>query len=184
MKAVIGLGNPGKKYEKTRHNYGRMAIHHFLKRYPKESIRKIELDFSLVYRIDDRLIVEPLTYMNLSGLSIKEISKKYDLSISDCLLVYDEYAVPFGKIKAKPGGSAGGHNGVASVIEALSTREIPRLRLGIGIDAKLSDLVDFVLGEFDDDEKKQLPALLDRATEAIDCFFSENMHALMNRFNK
>ena len=184
MKAVVGLGNPGKKYEKTRHNYGRMAIHQYLKRFPKESFHKIELDFSLVYRLEDRLLVEPLIYMNLSGLSVKEVTNKYDLAASDCLLIYDEYAVPFGKIKAKPGGSAGGHNGVASVIEELSTREIPRLRLGIGIDAPLSDLVEFVLAEFDSDEKKQLPALLEKAAEAMDCFFAENLNAMMNRFNK
>lgn len=183
MKAVIGLGNPGKQYAKTRHNLGRMAIHHYLKRFSKERIKKIELRFSMVYRMDERLIVEPLTYMNLSGVSVKETCEKFSLSSSDCLLVYDEYAVPFGKMKAKPGGGAGGHNGVASVIAELSTREISRLRLGIGMEATLSDLVSFVLEEFDEDERQRLPELLGRAADAIECFLAAGLNAAMNRFN-
>jgi len=184
MKAVIGLGNPGKQYAKTRHNLGRMAIHHYLRRFSKEKIKKVEQDFSVVYKIrDERLIVEPLTYMNLSGVSVKETCEKFSLSPSDCLLVYDEYAVPFGKMKAKPGGGAGGHNGVASVLAELSTREISRLRLGIGIETRLSDLVSFVLEEFDEDERQRLPELLERAADAIECFFAEGLNAVMNRFN-
>jgi PTH1 family peptidyl-tRNA hydrolase len=183
MKAVIGLGNPGKKYDKTRHNYGRMAIYYYLKRFPKQEIQRDELDFSLVHKIDERLIIEPSTYMNLSGLAVKEALGKYSLITTDCLLVHDEYAIPFGKLKAKPGGGAGGHNGVASIIEQLSTREIPRLRLGIGIGAKLSDLVDFVLEEFSDEERQQLPDLLNRAGDAMECFYAEGLQALMSRFN-
>jgi PTH1 family peptidyl-tRNA hydrolase len=122
--------------------------------------------------------------MNLSGLSLRETVKKYKLASSDCLLVYDEYAIPFGKMRAKPEGSSGGHNGVASAIEALSTREIPRLRLGIGTNAKPDDLANFVLEEFDLDELRALPALVETASAAIDSFFTESFHNLMNRFNK
>jgi PTH1 family peptidyl-tRNA hydrolase len=183
MKAVIGLGNPGAPYARTRHNLGRMAIHRYLKRSAKEKMKKSEQNFSLIYQLEEKLIVEPLTYMNLSGIAVKEVCDVFSLKFADCLLVYDEYAVSFGKIKAKPGGGAGGHNGVASVIEELSTRDIPRLRLGIGREIKLSDLVRFVLEEFDEEEKKRLPEFLDQAADAIECFFTEDLNAVMNRFN-
>jgi PTH1 family peptidyl-tRNA hydrolase len=185
VKAVFGLGNPGKRYEQTRHNLGRMAIHHYLERWRerRQDMQRTGHGFSITYRAGDSLIVEPLTYMNLSGLAVKEIREAYSLALSDCLLVYDEYAIPFGQMKAKPGGGSGGHQGVASVIAELSTRAIPRLRLGIGRAEPIPDLVDFILQEFDEEEKRRLPEVLDRAAEAIACFLAEGLAAVMNRFN-
>lgn len=185
MKAVVGLGNPGKRYERTRHNVGRMVVRSFLDRFP--AIKKTEHDFSVVYRIvgADRplLVVEPLVYMNLSGISVKEICGEYAVAPADCLIVYDDYAIPFGKLKVKKKGSAGGHHGMQSVIEELKTEEIPRMRLGIKTEYSLSELTDYVLEEFSPAERTQLPELLSRAADAIECFAQQDIETTMNRFN-
>lgn len=187
MKAVVGLGNPGKQHERTRHNLGRMAVRSFLDRFP--AIKKTEHDFSVVYRIVGAhgdislLIVEPLVYMNLSGISVKEICGKYAVVPADCLIVYDDYAIPFGKLKVKKKGSAGGHHGMQSVIEELHTEEIPRMRLGIGTEYSLSELTDYVLEEFSPEERTQLPELLSRAADAIERFAQQDIETVMNRFN-
>lgn len=187
MKAVVGLGNPGKRYERTRHNLGRMAMRSFLSRF--SAVKKTEHDFSIVYQIVGAqhamslLIVEPLVYMNLSGISVKEICGKYAVVPADCLIVYDDYAIPFGKLKVKKKGSAGGHQGMQSVIAELQTEEIPRMRLGIGTDYSLAELTDYVLEEFSPEERTQLPGLLRRAADAIECFAQQDIEMVMNRFN-
>ncbi len=176
------MGNPGKAYERTRHNMGRLAVRSFLERFPQ--FHKTEHDFSVVYRLSDPVVVvEPLTYMNVSGVAVKEIFQIYSIVPQDCLIVYDDYAIPFGKLRARKGGSAGGHHGMQSVIEELQTEEIPRLRIGIGTDQPLSDLVDYVLGEFTPEEQARLPEILARAADAIECFIQTDIETVMNRFN-
>ncbi len=182
MKAVVGLGNPGRVYERTRHNMGRLAVRSFLDRFTQ--IQKTEHDFSVVYHVSDTaLVVEPSVYMNLSGIAVKEICQRYSVPPSDCLIVYDDYALPFGKLRARKGGGAGGHHGMESVIFELGTDEIPRLRIGIGSPQPLRDLTDYVLGEFTQEEQAQLPAILGRAADAIECFVQTDIEAVMNRFN-
>lgn len=182
MKAVVGLGNPGESYERTRHNMGRLAVRSFLQRCAQ--LRKAEHDFSVVYRLGDlALIVEPLIYMNVSGVAVREICERYPVTPQECLIVYDDYAIPFGELRARKGGGAGGHHGMQSVIEELHTEEIPRLRIGIGTDQRLSDLVDYVLGEFTREEQARLPQILARAADAIECFVHADMETVMNRFN-
>lgn len=203
MKAVVGLGNPGKKYERTRHNIGQMAVRSFLERYqtypPTLSLkgrgfplslgegletRRIEHDFSVVYRVSDTvLVVEPLVYMNASGIAVREICEKYPVTPQECLIVYDDYALPFGKLRARQRGGAGGHHGMESVIAELQTEEIPRLRIGIGTAQTLSDLTDYVLGEFTPEEQAKLPEILSRAADAIECFIQTDIETVMNRFN-
>ncbi len=182
MKAVVGLGNPGKAYERTRHNMGRLAVRSFLARCAQT--QKTELDFSVVYRLGDlALIVEPLTYMNMSGIAVREICERYSVTPQECLIVYDDYAIPFGKLRARKSGGAGGHHGMESVIAELASEEIPRLRIGIGTDQPLTDLTEYVLGEFTEEEQAQLPNILSRAADAIECFIQTDIETVMNRFN-
>ncbi|MFN4217743.1 MAG: aminoacyl-tRNA hydrolase [Candidatus Bipolaricaulia bacterium] len=182
MKAVVGLGNPGKAYERTRHNMGRLAVRSFLERCAQT--HKTEHAFSIVSRIGDRaLVVEPLVYMNVSGIAVKEIFQIYSVAPQDCLIVYDDYAIPFGKLRARKGGGAGGHHGMQSVIAELQTEEIPRLRIGIGSGQTLSDLTEYVLGEFTPEEHAKLPEILARAADAIECFIQADIETVMNRFH-
>lgn len=182
MKAIVGLGNPGLEYERTRHNMGRLAVRSFLGRCAP--LPKTELDFSVIYRLGDlALIVEPLTYMNVSGIAVREICERYPVTPQELLIVYDDYALPFGKLRARKRGSAGGHHGMESVIAELHTEEIPRLRIGIGTEQQLPDLVDYVLGEFTQEEQARLPEILARAADAIECFIQTDIETVMNRFN-
>ncbi|MDW8140869.1 MAG: aminoacyl-tRNA hydrolase [Candidatus Bipolaricaulota bacterium] len=181
MKAVVGLGNPGERYARTRHNLGRMAVQAFLERLTVTA--QDEHDFSVIYRVESALIVEPLVYMNLSGLAVKEVCELYSIAPQEFLIVYDDYSLPFGKLRARAQGGAGGHHGMESIIEALQTKEIPRLKLGIGSEQPLSELADYVLEEFSDDEAQRLPEVLQRATAAIECFVHSDIETVMNRFN-
>lgn len=182
MKAVVGLGNPGKEYERTRHNMGRLAVRSFLERFTP--IDKTEHDFSVVYRFGDLvLVVEPLVYMNVSGIAVKELCERYRVTPQECLIVYDDYAIPFGKLRARRRGGAGGHHGMESVIAELQTEEIPRLRIGIGTGQPLADLTEYVLGEFTPEEHARLPEILARAADAIECFVQTDIETVMNQFN-
>jgi PTH1 family peptidyl-tRNA hydrolase len=182
VKAVVGLGNPGKKYERTRHNIGRLAVRSFLQRCSQ--LHKTEHEFSVVYRVSDTMfIVEPMVYMNVSGIAVKEICQRYSIAPRDCLIVYDDYAIPFGRLRARKSGGAGGHHGMESVILELGTEEIPRLRIGIGTEQPLADLAEYVLGEFTAKEQTQLPDILSRAADAIECFVQTDIETVMNRFN-
>lgn len=161
---------------------GRLAVRSFLKRFTQ--LEKAELDFSVVYRLGDlALVIEPLIYMNMSGIAVREICERYPVMPHECLIVYDDYAIPFGKLRARKGGGAGGHHGMQSVIEELHTEDIPRLRIGIGTAQSLADLTDYVLGEFTQEEQARLPEILTRAADAIECFIQTDIETVMNRFN-
>lgn len=187
MKAAFGLGNPGEPYQNTRHNLGHMAVERYLqsKQLASSQVDKLTsyLQTCKLVNLQTILLVEPLVYMNQSGLAVKEVCEAFNLKLKDCLIVYDDFVIEFGKLKAKAGGGAGGHHGMLSIIEAMGTEEIPRLRIGIGHHQPLEDLTEYVLSEFGIEEKKQLDAILNRAAEAIDCFFKYGIEAVMNRFN-
>jgi len=180
-KAAFGLGNPGAKYRNTRHNLGRLAVECYLKR--QRGLKRLTCDTAEAYRLGDHLVVKPLTYMNLSGLAAREILERFGLLPQQMLIVYDDVALPFGVMRARAKGGAGGHHGMESIIEALGTEEIPRLRLGIGSDPLPKDLTGYVLGEFEAEERSKLDEFLKRAADAIDCFFRCGIEAVMNRFN-
>lgn len=159
-----------------------MAVRSFFERCAQ--IEQAEHDFSVVYRLNDlALIIEPLTYMNVSGIAVKELCERYPVTPQECLMVYDDYALPFGKLRARKRGGAGGHHGMESVIAELQTEDIPRLRIGIGTDQPLPDLIDYVLGEFTPEEQAKLPEILSRAADAIECFIQTDIETVMNKFN-
>lgn len=181
-KVAVGLGNPGPQYERTRHNLGFLVIDRWLDRLRRKPER-IELQTAILYQHSGVLLVKPTTYMNRSGLAVRAICERFQLTPEQCLIIYDDYALPFGVLRARERGGPGGHHGMQSIIEELGTEEIPRLRLGIGADSTLEDLTDYVLGEFTSEEEKLLDEFLSRAADAMDCFFQQDIEAVMNRFN-
>ena len=187
MRAICGLGNPGRRYRRTRHNLGFLALDRYLARYWPRRVRprsqgipfpplplprwRRALPEALLCRPTPELVLlKPLTYMNRSGVAIARLLDRFALEPKDCLIVYDDVALPLGELRARARGGAGGHKGMASVIEALGTTAIPRLRLGIDGEEKPDDLVRFVLSEFTSEEWPRVEGMLDRAAAALDRF--------------
>ena len=171
VRLCVGLGNPGIEYAMTRHNVGWLAIDTLLERLKGDETCEYRFSGMLwgPFNIESEKVylLKPLTYMNLSGRSVAQAAKGLSVKTSDILVVYDDVNLPFGKLRLRAKGSAGGHNGMASVIAALGTLEIPRLRIGTGKGEPTEDLVSFVLSPFDDDEIRILPEILERAARAI-----------------
>jgi PTH1 family peptidyl-tRNA hydrolase len=163
VKLVVGLGNPGPRYAGTRHNVG---------------FRVVEAYAAPL------AVLEPGTFMNRSGGSVAEAVGDLEIDPGrDLLVVFDDADLPFGRLRLRGHGGDGGHNGLGDVLTWLETREVPRLRVGIGRPEGPMDTRDWVLGGFSPDEEAALPDLLRRAADAIDCFAAEGVVAAMNRFN-
>jgi len=186
MIAIFGLGNPGSEYEMTRHNVGFMVV---------DAIAKnLKIDFkhgkgeyvigSGKYKGREILLVKPLTYMNNSGVAVKDVVEQFKIDVKDIWVICDDLNLPLGMIRIRQKGSDGGHNGLYSIIYHLKTIEFPRLRCGIGNPEKMQNMVDFVLSKFDDDEIEKVNDMIDRAVEATFCFISDVILTAMNRFNK
>ena len=165
MKVVIGLGNPGKEYERTRHNVGflildALALHH---RATFTTKRSLEAEIAEVITDGQKrlLLVKPQTFMNASGRTFSQICSKYPVLPEDFLIVYDDADLPFGLLRFRSSGSSGGHNGMKSIIEQLKTNEIKRLRIGIGRPERSAIPLDaWVLGTWNTEEQNQLPDIL------------------------
>jgi PTH1 family peptidyl-tRNA hydrolase len=181
-KVAVGLGNPGSRYRHTRHNLGFLALDRYLER-SRRKPEVIERGTACIYRLGDLLLAKPLTYMNRSGWAVREILEEFQLPPQGCLIIYDDYALPFGVLRARAHGGPGGHHGMESILQTLGTEEIPRLRMGIGNGAPHEDLTEYVLAEFTGEEEAKLDEFLAQAAEAIDCFFASDIDAVMNRFN-
>lgn len=183
---VIGLGNPGPDYEETRHNAGFLVVD----RVAAETGIGVtaEAASSLVgegrWRGGALALAKPLTFMNRSGLAYAALRRRYGLDPADVLVVYDDLALPIGQIRLRGKGSAGGHNGVQSVIDALGTSDFPRLRVGVGNSFPPGGQVDYVLSPFDDDEREAAEAALQAAAEAALTFARDGLTAAMNRHNR
>lgn len=181
-KAIFGLGNPEDRYRHTRHNVGVQAVETYVQTKSKNPHPE-EDGFSLVYRLEPHLLVLPQTYMNLSGVAVKDILDSYQLSPADCLIVYDDANLPFGHLRLRERGGPGGQKGMASVIEQLQTQAIPRLRIGINDGKPRSDLSAFVLADFTAQEREKLPLILTRAAQAIQAFLEQNILQAMSLYN-
>ena len=184
MKLIVGLGNPGREYEHTRHNLGFQVAEELAQRYhvTLKSRASWKARVAKIAEIDEGvLLAEPTTFMNLSGWAVREIAAFHKLSPSDVLVVVDDADLPLGRLRLRTSGSAGGHNGLKSIIHELSTVEFPRLRVGVGRQA--GELKNHVLGRFSVDEKAQIDAAVKRAADAAELFAKENILAAMNRFN-
>lgn len=186
MKIVIGLGNPGLVYRGTRHNAGATALQAFAKKH--RFVFKSDRSFKSLIAEKGRgpeavCLALPQTFMNLSGEAVVLIARRKGIAPADLLVVYDDVALPLGHLRARPAGSAGGHNGLASVIEHLKTAEVPRLRLGVGRGDDRIDLRDHVLSRFSRQEAPEVRRMVDRAAEAIDVWISQGIQPCMNLFN-
>lgn len=183
MKLVVGLGNPGPRYRNTRHNVGFWVVDELARRWGVEDAWR-ERDQALVARQPGgALLAKPMTYMNHSGFAVARLRHFYRIEPSDILVVLDEAALPLGRLRARARGSAGGHNGLKSVIEQLGTTEVPRLRIGVGRQDMREDLADYVLSAFDPDEIETIRAATLRAADAAEMFVAEGIERVMNTFN-
>ncbi len=169
IKLVVGLGNPGKKYERTRHNVGFMVVDELLKKLRvKEHTQEC---LSHVYKVKvltrEVLVAKPQTYMNNSGLAVLNLLEEYELNPQDIMVVYDDLDLPLGKIRLRLEGSSGGHHGVESIIKEIRSENFARLRIGIGRPKDRDKVVEYVLSPFEPEEEQVLYAVLDRASECI-----------------
>ena len=182
MKAIVGLGNPGREYAGTRHNIGFDVVDEVARRWkvqlkPWKSVANVA-----VVGARGALLVEPQTFMNLSGDAVSRLSAFHKLTPEDVLVVVDEVQLPVGRLRARRSGSAGGHNGLKSVIQHLGT-EFPRLRIGIGRGDPKWDLADHVLSRFARDERDTVADAVNRAADAVELFVEDGLEAVMSRFN-
>jgi PTH1 family peptidyl-tRNA hydrolase len=191
MKVVVGLGNPGAKYRGTRHNIGFAVVDEIARRagivFESSPVDGLIAKWR---RADGEaaLLVKPLTFMNESGQAVGELVRYFRIDVADLLIVVDEVQLPLGKLRARPRGSAGGHNGLKSVIAHLGS-EFSRLRIGVGRGLEgpdgvaRRDLVDHVLSRFESDERDEVDRMTARAAEAAEMFITSGIEAVMNGFN-
>jgi PTH1 family peptidyl-tRNA hydrolase len=186
MKAIVGLGNPGSRFIGTRHNVGFQVVDRLAARHGLPAFEQAPADALLARWRPDAgepvLFVKPTTFMNLSGQAVGEIVRYFRVEVASVLVVLDEIQLPLGKLRARARGSAGGHNGLKSVIEHLGT-DVSRLRLGVGRGDSRRDLADHVLSRFDTDEAPEAERMIERAADAADVFITDGIAAVMDEFN-
>lgn len=185
MKMIVGLGNPGKKYDDTRHNVGFELLGELARRWQVDGFReKHQAQVAEAQHAGEKvLLVAPQTYMNLSGVSVRLASDFYKLPADDLLVVCDDFQLPLGSIRTRAKGSAGGQNGLENILQQLGTPEVPRLRIGIGPVPERWSTVDFVLGKFSRDERELADKAVRRAADAAECWIAEGTTAAMNQYN-
>ncbi|UCF37326.1 MAG: aminoacyl-tRNA hydrolase [Acidobacteriota bacterium] len=185
MHLIVGLGNPGHRYRKTRHNVGFMLLDLIADRAGLAFRTFAGSSLVCEARIADTEVVlaKPQTFMNRSGLAVRDLIRRFGAETADCLIVYDEVALPLGKIRFKRNGSAGGHNGMRSIIDVLGTPEFPRLRIGIQGESVIDDLSDYVLSKFKLKERRQLREILPMGADGIEVFISEGIDRAMAAYN-
>ena len=188
MRLIVGLGNPGREYEHTRHNAGFMAVDRFASRH---GLGPAKLKFSAgtvegvvpAGGVSHRVaLLQPTTFMNRSGQAVAEASRFFKVEPADILVLVDDIALPCGRLRLRPGGGAGGHNGLRDIQQALGTQQYPRLRLGIDPPGRIPQ-VDYVLGKFTRDQREALDPALDDACRAIETWLELGIDRAMTEFN-
>ena len=183
---LVCLGNPGDKYEGTRHNVGFMVADEVAERRnaPIQRLRFKALTNILTIAGEKVLVMEPITYMNLSGEAVRPAADFYRIPPDHVLVVSDDTALALGRLRIRTKGSAGGHNGLKSIIQHLGTDQFPRLRVGVGEKPHPDyDMADWVLGKFTGEDKKTITAAVKRAADAIECILDEGIDRGMGKFN-
>jgi PTH1 family peptidyl-tRNA hydrolase len=182
---VVGLGNPGDRYSDTRHNIGFWCVDRIAADHAIELSRRQRRALIGEGVIEGRRVVvaRPRMFVNRSGEAVAYLLARYAVSPQQLLVVYDDMDLPLGKLRLRPTGSAGGHNGVKSIIDAVGNREFPRLRIGIGRPAEGVDQVDHVLGTMSPDDRREIDEAVERAADAVISVISEGITVAMNRFN-
>jgi PTH1 family peptidyl-tRNA hydrolase len=183
---IVGLGNPGPEYEWTPHNLGFLTVDRLAARHNIRVTRKESMALAGYGRIGSTaaVLAKPQTFMNLSGQAVKSLVVRKEIPLSRLLLIYDELALPWMNLRVRPKGSSAGHNGVKSVIAACGSDEFPRLRLGIHPGHPVSDGAGFVLDPMGKAQRKELDALLDLASDAVEFIVAEGVEKAMTKFNR
>lgn len=186
MKLIVGLGNPGFEYHLTPHNMGFMAVDRLAEGCGKELSRREAQALTAFTEIGGEQVVlaKPQTFMNLSGLSVSRLLQNYELAPSDMLVLVDEIDIPLGMLRIRPHGSAGGHNGLKSIIGSLKTHDFIRLRIGVAPEWPVEDYVSYLLKPFGRAQSKLMAETLDEVGEAVRVILSEGLQKAMNRFNR
>jgi len=186
MKLIVGLGNPGLRYKKTRHNIGFM----FLDKFAKDNKLKFALNkslkseiASLIYKDEKIFFIKPQTFMNLSGDAVLAVMNFYKIDLNDILVIYDDLDLPTGKLRLRLNGTSGGHKGMDSIIRNLKTNELKRLRIGIGRKDSCA-VVDYVLDNFYKDEKIEIDLALEKSTSIIMDYLENDFLYVMNKYNQ
>ena len=183
---LVCLGNPGDKYENTRHNVGYMVADEVADRanVPIQKLKYKALTNTVTMAGQKVLVMKPITYMNLSGEAVRQAVDFFKVPADHVLVVSDDTALAVGRLRIRKGGSAGGHNGLKNIILHLGTDQFPRLRLGVGEKPHPDyDLADWVLGKFQGEDKKAMDAAVKKAADAIECILSQGLDRGMNKFN-
>ena len=196
MKLIVGLGNPGKEYENTRHNFAWRVVDAFaeklnLKFRTRPNVAVTPIDKSLFsFPLSQAevpvgvLLAKPLTYMNNSGIAVSSLVDLYKLPLTSVIVICDDFSIPFATVRIRKQGSAGGHNGLTSIIQSLGTNEFPRLRIGIGPVPARYDPKDFVLTAFTKQEKEQLPEIIGRCLTGLETILTDGIDKAMSLINQ
>ena len=182
---IVGLGNPGREYRETRHNIGFMLIDRLSVRF-NARMRRMQskaLVGSVVHNGMKLILAKPQTYMNLSGQSVQGLVRFYKIPLENLMVAHDDLDLPFGTLRLRPAGGAGGQKGIRSTIQHLGTQDFPRLRLGIGRPPGRMDAAAYVLQNFAKADEQSLSETLDRAADAVETFLDAGLDKAMNRFN-
>ena len=186
MHVVVGLGNPGSDYAKTRHNAGFLLVEKLAAQWKSNwaSERKFLARIAKAERSGKKvLLCEPQTFMNLSGESVSALASFYQVPLVNILVAVDDADLPFGEIRLRPGGGSGGHHGLESVTQHLGSKEYARLRIGIGRKNDARAIAGYVLEKFDASENELLEKILDRAANQVECWLAHGLQKAMNQFN-
>ena len=182
---IVGLGNPGQKYEHTRHNMGFLTVDLLAEQL---NVKLNKVKFKSAYNIvrfggQKCLVMKPQTYMNLSGEAVHEAVQFYKIPADHVLVIYDDVSLPVGKLRVRPTGSAGGHNGIKNIIAHLGTQDFPRIKIGVGAPGAEGDMIDWVIGAPSQTERKILLDSFERAIQAAECIIEHGCQKAMNDFN-
>ena len=183
---IVGLGNPGQNYEHTRHNMGFLTVDLLAE---KAGVKLNKVKFRSAYNIlrfagRKCLVMKPQTYMNLSGEAVREAARFYKLPADRVLVIYDDISLPVGKLRVRPTGSAGGHNGIKNIIAHLGTQDFPRVKIGVGApEGGGAEMVDWVIGAPSQAERKVLAESFEKAIQAAACIIEHGCQQAMNDFN-
>ena len=182
---IVGLGNPGQKYEKTRHNMGFLTVDLLAE---KLGVKLNKVKFKAAYNIVNFagckcLVMKPQTYMNLSGEAVREAAQFYKVPADHILVIYDDISLPVGKLRVRPSGSAGGHNGIKNIIAHLGTQDFPRVKIGVAAPGDADDMIDWVIGVPSQAERKILAQSFEKAIDAAECIIIDGCQKAMNGFN-
>lgn len=181
---IVGLGNPGPRYLLSRHNAGFLIVDAFAEAHGLRWQRTPLADVAEGRIGEGVLLAKPLTFMNLSGEAVRELVDRYGLPLDRVLVVHDDIDLPFGRLRVKRGGGHGGHRGVASVMEALGGEGFPRLKVGVGRPGRKEEVVDHVLSPFSEEERSNLPEVMERAVGALEAILLRGLDEAMNLYNR